>query len=63
MIEKLPIYEVIPKLKEALLKLNNVVLQAPPGAGKTTVIPLELLGENWLAGKKIIMLEPRRLAA
>ena len=63
MIKKLPIYEIIPKLKSALSKLNNVVLQAPPGAGKTTVIPLKLLGENWLGDKKIIMLEPRRLAA
>ena len=63
MIKKLPIYEIIPKLKSTLSKLNNVVLQAPPGAGKTTVIPLELLGENWLGDKKIIMLEPRRLAA
>ncbi|MBT7582120.1 MAG: DEAD/DEAH box helicase, partial [Kordiimonadaceae bacterium] len=60
---KLPIYEIIPKLKSVLQKHDNLVLQAPPGAGKTTVVPLELLGENWLLGKKIIMLEPRRLAA
>ena len=39
------------------------MLQAPPGAGKTTVVPLELLHEQWLAGRKIVMLEPRRLAA
>jgi ATP-dependent helicase HrpB len=38
-------------------------LQAPPGAGKTTRVPLELLGEPWLKGRKIVMLEPRRLAA
>ncbi len=39
-----------------------MVLQAPPGAGKTTRVPLALLDEPWLAGKKILMLEPRRLA-
>ncbi|HEU5358906.1 MAG TPA: ATP-dependent helicase HrpB, partial [Gemmatimonadales bacterium] len=42
---------------------NSAVLQAPPGAGKTTLVPLALLNEPWLAGKKIVMLEPRRLAA
>lgn len=63
MTDTLPIHEIIPKLKDALSVTNNVVLQAPPGAGKTTVVPLELLGEIWLEGKKIIMLEPRRLAA
>lgn len=59
----LPIYEIIPKLKSALRDNDNLVLQAPPGAGKTTVVPLELLEEPWLGNKKIIMLEPRRLAA
>ncbi len=63
MTDTLPIHEIIPKLKEALSERSNVVLQAPPGAGKTTVVPLELLGEKWLVRKKIIMLEPRRLAA
>lgn len=58
-----PIYKIIPELKKSLSCYNNLVLQAPPGAGKTTVVPLELLGEEWLEGKKIIMLEPRRLAA
>lgn len=60
---KLPIYEIIPKLKAALRDNDKLVLQAPPGAGKTTVVPLELLSEPWLGDKKIIMLEPRRLAA
>ena len=40
-----------------------MVLQAPPGAGKTTVVPLALLDSNWLRGDKIVMLEPRRVAA
>ena len=59
----LPVDEVIPALTEALRKGNNAVLQAPPGAGKTTRIPLALLSEAWLNGNRILMLEPRRLAA
>ncbi len=59
----LPVLEVIPALREKLLKFPVVILQAPPGAGKSTVLPLHLLGESWLREKKIIMLEPRRLAA
>ena len=58
-----PIHEALPALKAALASNPAAVLVAPPGAGKTTVVPLELLGEPWLAGGKIIMLEPRRLAA
>lgn len=58
----LPITQVIPEVKEKLLNNNRLVLQAPPGAGKTTALPLALLDEPWLKGKKIIMLEPRRLA-
>ena len=58
----LPIIQVIPEVKEKLLNNNRLVLQAPPGAGKTTALPLALLDEPWLKGKKIIMLEPRRLA-
>ena len=42
---------------------GNTVLVAPPGAGKTTMVPLALRDAPWLAGQKIIMLEPRRLAA
>jgi ATP-dependent helicase HrpB len=59
----LPIHEAIPALKTALLGRNVAVLVAPPGAGKTTVVPLELLAEPWIAGGRIIVLEPRRLAA
>jgi ATP-dependent helicase HrpB len=59
----LPIHEVIGELKAALGTNSSAVLVAPPGAGKTTVVPLELLGEPWLGGGKIILLEPRRLAA
>ncbi len=59
----LPIHSVLPDLKVALSRHRNVVLQAPPGAGKSTVVPLELLREPWLAGRRILMLEPRRLAA
>ncbi len=63
MYSDLPIYDVIPKIKESLLSQNTLVLQAPPGAGKSTIVPLELLHEPWLQNKKILMLEPRRLAA
>src|ERR1700749_2735741 len=58
-----PIHEALPSLKAALAARNAAVLVAPPGAGKTTVVPLELLAEPWIAGGKIIVLEPRRLAA
>jgi len=58
----LPITHILPALKQKLLTHNQVILQAPPGAGKTTALPLSLLDEPWLKGKKIIMLEPRRLA-
>lgn len=61
--EPLPIYQALPGLKQALAHHPTVILQAPPGAGKSTVLPLELLDEPWLAGQKILMLEPRRLAA
>ncbi|HEX7945751.1 MAG TPA: helicase-related protein, partial [Phenylobacterium sp.] len=59
----LPIHDVIPELKAALSSGSAAVLVAPPGAGKTTVVPLELLAEPWVDGGKIIVLEPRRLAA
>jgi ATP-dependent helicase HrpB len=59
----LPIVEIIPQLKKEFSSGNSVILSAPPGAGKSTLLPLALLEEKWLAGKKIIMLEPRRLAA
>ncbi|KPB01884.1 ATP-dependent helicase HrpB [Ahrensia marina] len=59
----LPVLDVIPEIKIALSEQYKAILIAPPGAGKTTAVPLKLLQEDWLAGKKIIMLEPRRLAA
>src|SRR5437868_7838861 len=59
----LPIHEALPDLKAALSQGSAAVLVAPPGAGKTTVVPLELLAEPWMAGGKIVVLEPRRLAA
>jgi len=58
-----PIVEIIPKLKQKLQENPVIILQAPPGAGKSTILPLELIHEKWLSDKKIIMLEPRRLAA
>jgi len=59
----LPAEEIVTPLRIALAGRGLAVLQAPPGAGKTTVIPLRLLDEPWLAGGRIVMLEPRRLAA
>ena len=59
----LPIESVIPDLRAALDRHRRAVLTAEPGAGKTTVVPLRLLDEPWLEGKRIVMLEPRRLAA
>ncbi len=59
----LPIDAVLPALREALSLRHEAVLEAPPGAGKTTRVPLALLNEPWLAGQTILMLEPRRLAA
>jgi ATP-dependent helicase HrpB len=59
----LPVKEIIPAVREQLSAKNALIVGAPPGAGKSTLLPLALLQEAWLAGKKIIMLEPRRLAA
>ncbi|MCY1274459.1 ATP-dependent helicase HrpB [compost metagenome] len=59
----LPIDAVLPDLRAALQSRHEAVLEAPPGAGKTTRVPLALLDEPWLAGQSILMLEPRRLAA
>ncbi|WP_345974941.1 ATP-dependent helicase HrpB [Sulfurimonas sp. HSL3-7] len=61
--QNLPIRQVIPRIVTTLSESNRLVLQAPPGAGKTTAVPLTLLDETWLEGRQIIMLEPRRLAA
>ncbi len=59
----LPVTEIIPEVQEKLTKENTLVVNAPPGAGKSTLLPLALYHEPWLAAKKILMLEPRRLAA
>src|SRR5690242_6396848 len=59
----LPIESALPALREALRAREAAVLQAPPGAGKTTRVPLALLDEPWVGDAKIVMLEPRRLAA
>jgi len=60
---ELPIDEALPALRAALAAHPAVVLEAPPGAGKTTRVPLDLLDAPWLADRKILLLEPRRLAA
>jgi ATP-dependent helicase HrpB len=59
----LPITEVLPALSRALQDHRRVLLEAPPGAGKSTIVPLAVLDGPWLSGRKILMLEPRRLAA
>jgi ATP-dependent helicase HrpB len=58
----LPIGAALPELRAALDQRGAAVLEAPPGAGKTTLVPLALLDAAWLKGEKILMLEPRRLA-
>lgn len=63
MSQPLPIEPVLPELSEALGRVGVAVLQAPPGAGKTTRVPLALLAEPWLERRTILLLEPRRLAA
>ena len=59
----LPVEEVIDELRTALAGVGAAVLQAEPGAGKTTVVPLRLLGEPWMDGGRMLLLEPRRVAA
>ncbi|WP_035277668.1 ATP-dependent helicase HrpB [Desulforegula conservatrix] len=61
--ESFPVDEAVPHLKKALSEKGVAILKAPPGSGKTTVVPLRLMNEPWLAGKKIWVLEPRRIAA
>ncbi|HEY0197482.1 MAG TPA: ATP-dependent helicase HrpB [Rhodanobacter sp.] len=58
-----PIVPMLPQIAESLAAHPRLVLEAPPGAGKTTQVPLALLDAAWLAGRKIVMLEPRRIAA
>ncbi len=60
---ELPVSVVLEDIAEALATRKRAVLSAPPGAGKTTLVPLHLLNEDWRACGKIILLEPRRLAA
>ena len=62
-VRELPVLSLLPELQETLQTNQQVVLQAPPGSGKTTLLPLLLRDEPWLEGLKIVMLEPRRLAA
>ena len=59
----LPVVEIISEVRHSLQKENTLIVNAPPGAGKSTLLPLALLDEPWLEGKKMLMLEPRRLAA
>ncbi|MFT3897473.1 MAG: ATP-dependent helicase HrpB [Thermomonas sp.] len=58
-----PISPLLPDIRASLAAHPRLVLEAPPGAGKTTQVPLALLGAEWLYGRKIVMLEPRRVAA
>ena len=58
-----PVERIIPDIAASLAANHDVVLRAPPGSGKTTCVPPALLDAPWLGGKKILMLEPRRLAA
>lgn len=61
--KNLPIYDVLDDIKTTLNTESTLILEAPPGAGKSTVVPISLLNESWLENKVIIMLEPRRVAA
>ena len=60
---RLPVAEAVPRVTAALAAPGAAVLEAPPGTGKTTLVPLKLLDAPWLARERIVMLEPRRLAA
>lgn len=61
--KNLPINDVLDHIKTTLNNESTLILEAPPGAGKSTVVPISLLNETWLENKIIIMLEPRRVAA
>ena len=63
MLPELPVTEALPALRAALSTASNAVLIAPPGAGKTTIVPLALMEEAWAAEGRILVLEPRRVAA
>ena len=58
-----PIAAVLQEIQGSLEVGMRLVLEAPPGAGKTTQVPLALIGSRWLQGQRILMLEPRRIAA
>ncbi|HTF80883.1 MAG TPA: DEAD/DEAH box helicase, partial [Cytophagales bacterium] len=58
-----PVTEIILQIRKHLSEHNTLIVNAPPGAGKSTLVPLALYQEAWLKGQKIVMLEPRRLAA
>ncbi len=58
----LPVEEVVPDLRRSLIDRPLAILVAPPGSGKTTIVPLRLVDEPWLDGRRILVLEPRRLA-
>jgi ATP-dependent helicase HrpB len=62
-VTSLPVESVLPQLLDCLQRQHNAVLVAPPGAGKSTVVPLALLDEDWARGRKLLLLEPRRIAA
>ncbi len=59
----LPIDDIIPDILNKLVEYSSLVVQAPPGSGKTTRIPIALLNSSWLSNNKIVLIEPRRLAA
>ncbi|WP_292298528.1 hypothetical protein, partial [Mesorhizobium sp.] len=61
LLPELPVSAVLPALGQALAAGNSAVLVAPPGAGKTTLVPLVLLDAPWLGAGRIVLLEPRRL--
>lgn len=63
LLPRLPVCDVLPMLSDALASGTRAVLAAPPGAGKTTLVPLSMLGASWREDGRIILLEPRRLAA
>jgi len=62
-VQSFPITPLLPDIRASLAATPRLVLEAPPGAGKTTQVPLALLDAPWLDGRKIVMLEPRRIAA
>ncbi|MEW8553551.1 MAG: ATP-dependent helicase HrpB [Candidatus Thiodiazotropha sp.] len=62
-VTELPVNRIMPELVEALASSGRALLSAPPGSGKTTLVPLHLLEAPWMRGRRLLLLEPRRLAA